>query len=489
MRLTNKAFSCAIRQRIGLPSHDHAASGCHCEAEHAQPQNEHFDSRHALSCQHQLHGEVTGRHNRVVNILAKWANHLGWSSQKEAMLSMQRRADLRLTDPDGQDYLIDVTFASPTCPSSIERAHSDTEVLGAATKAAQRKRAQYRNLIEGGEKFVPFALEVDGGMHDEAINFVKRLARSAYDNDNCPLSSAEVRTAIVSEIAIATQIGNFRTFRRNLNNNIRAGLVVRSAQAHSHELDDDDGTFFGDDRDAPPQHPRAAASPHTPERKEDYQHRHSSSPLNDSSLSTLVLPEDQHLHSFPGLVLPEDPQQQAQALAEADGLTEPDDHTCTGSEHAEAEDPSAEFDRLARADPTVHAIVAVNPQLQGALPDHQLSQLRAPSLAARSRSPSVLSYSTEAEQEGSQRTLQAHLQQHKARSSSKSHASRKSTSSTARASEAGSINTEEAAAETQATAAEDDESDALAALFSALAGTDSDSGAQGNASDKPHRSA
>lgn len=423
-----------------------------------------------------------------------------------------RRADLRITDPDGQDYLLDVTFTSPTCPSSIERAHSDTEVLGAATKAAQLKLAQYSRFIQGHEKFVSFALEVDGGMHDEAINFVKRLARSAYNNDSCPFNHAEVYTAIISEIAVATQIGNFRTFRRNLNNNIKEGFVVRSAQAHSHDLDDDEAVFFGDDRDLPPQQPHVPASPHTPERKADREHeqapaqptpeslnlsqplvqecphhghQRADTPSHCSSMSGLELPPDRPLHSR--VIVQSPDAAPAQQIAPLDGLTEPVEHSRSNSQQIDGlteideqsrsksrrthvEDPGAEFDRLAQADPTVHSIVAINPALHGVFSDPLASQ-------HRDRSPSVLSYSTDREQEGSQTTFQAHLQQHSVKSSRKPSAQRKIID----------VEAASAASGGKVSASENDDEE-LAQLFSRMAGTDSDSGARGGAADEPDHS-
>jgi hypothetical protein len=204
-------------------------------------------------------------------------------------------------------------------------------------------------------------------------------------------------------------------------------------------------------------------------------------------MSRLVLPPDRPLHSRVIVLSPD--AAPAQQIAPTDGLTEPVEHSRSNSQqiatdgfteieeqsrsssrHTHVDDPGAEFDRLAQADPTTHSIVAINPALQGLFSDP-------PSGQHRDRSPSVLSYSTDREQEGSQTTFQAHLHQHSAKLSHKPNAQRKIFDVEAASAASGKVS-----------AAENDDSEQLAQLFSRMAGTDSDSGARGGTPNEPDHS-
>jgi hypothetical protein len=105
-------------------------------------------------------------------------------------------------------------------------------------------------LLHKNDVFVPFAAETDGGLSDQAKNFITTLSHLADDDNSCRWTQAEAFKEIIAEIAIAIQRGNHRISQRALNNNIRAGLVVRQEpQPSSPKAQDDDTDFHGDDRD------------------------------------------------------------------------------------------------------------------------------------------------------------------------------------------------------------------------------------------------
>ena len=202
-QLSNKAFASAVRLRLGLPFTEHKVNGCVCAAEQTDPNSRIFDPRHDLSCIKLKHLEVTQRHDSVKNLIHKWATRLGASSVLEPQHSQysQHRADIRISFPDGQDYVLDVTITNPTCPSAIQRAHSHERVLGAATQAAKAKTTQYRpQLADTIDEFVPIAAEVDGGIHDQAVNFIKRMTRLCKDDASCCWTPREAYHAIINEI-------------------------------------------------------------------------------------------------------------------------------------------------------------------------------------------------------------------------------------------------------------------------------------------------
>jgi hypothetical protein len=275
--LKNEEFANSVRIRLGLPHSDHLVTGCVCGQPHADPQAWLFDIRHDLSCTKFKHIDVTQRHDMVKTILHKWANRLGAASVIEWKFDdSKNRADIRITFPNGQDYVIDVVITNPTSPSAIG-AGSYKKPLAAASKAAKRKVARYKKLklLHKNDVFVPFAAEADGGLSDQAKNFITTLSHLADDDNSCRWTQTEAFKEIIAEIAIAIQRGNHRISQRALNNNIRAGLVVRQDPQSSSPEAQDDTDFHGDDRDLP--------SSDAPDRKDEIINVYNPSPVAQST--------------------------------------------------------------------------------------------------------------------------------------------------------------------------------------------------------------
>lgn len=160
----------------------------------------------------------------------------------------QEKADIIAELPDGKDYVIDFAVTSASCPSAI-KLHSDSKTLAAATAVVNSKKAKYRQNLAGSDTvFVPFVVESDGGLHDEATNFVSQLAKLTLEDNSCCWTQTEAFKSVICEIAVAIQKGNYRITRHALRINRHAGFVVSKDQAEQPGGDEVE-SFYGDDRD------------------------------------------------------------------------------------------------------------------------------------------------------------------------------------------------------------------------------------------------
>jgi hypothetical protein len=254
-RLSNQVFSAAVRQRLGLSHTDDTLTGCVCGKDSSKPEKKTFDPSHDLSCIKFKQSDVTLRHDSVKVVLNKWLHRLNVATHMEHLYApdSQERADIIAAPPDGRDYVIDVAVTSATCPSAIKKG-SASKTLAAATAVVNSKKAKYRqNLAGSGEELVAFVAEADGGLHDEATNFIKQLAKLTLEDNSCGWTQSEAFRAVICEIAVAIQKGNHRITRHALRINRHAGFVISKDQAE--QPGDDSKSFYGDDRDMnePPQ--------------------------------------------------------------------------------------------------------------------------------------------------------------------------------------------------------------------------------------------
>lgn len=299
-RLSNEAFSTAVRLRLGISHTDDAIKGCGCRLPSSKPADKSFDPRHDLSCIKSKQSDVTYRHDLVKIALNKWLRRMNAASYMEWLYAegTKLRADIWCTLPTGEDYTVDIAITSATCPSAVEK-RSHRQPFAAASAVARSKRTKYRGYLAGsGAEFVPFVSEADGGMIDDAVNFVKQIAEAAAEDNSCGWTQTEAYRHIIGEVAVAIQKGNHRIIRRALSNNRRAGFIVSKEQAG--ELDDDAQSFYGDDRDLRQQPQREQQSFDEGQRQQqqtdadsEREHKHS-----ESIASTeIVLPsESSHSH-------------------------------------------------------------------------------------------------------------------------------------------------------------------------------------------------
>ena len=130
---------------------------------------------HALCC---AHNGLYRRHNHIRGALFHLAQSANWSPVLEKQLpnSLDRPADLLLQNLDSRPTAVDVTVVHPLRPSAsvAVRAQRDS----AAADAEAQKIARNRVVCEGaGWNFMPFGLEVTGGLGPAAKKLCRRLTQ------------------------------------------------------------------------------------------------------------------------------------------------------------------------------------------------------------------------------------------------------------------------------------------------------------------------
>ena len=126
--------------------------------------------------------EITLRHDQLVQLLARYLKLAGAVvvlEPKHVFSETNKRPDLQVV-LGSKVYLIDITIVNPTAPSNLR--HSQ-KVLGQASAAEKAKIRKYGELsIQQNCIFVPFVIEVYGGIGKMAQEFLNEVSVFAHDH-------------------------------------------------------------------------------------------------------------------------------------------------------------------------------------------------------------------------------------------------------------------------------------------------------------------
>ena len=171
-----------------------------------------IDPFHPLSCSSQTGREITLRHDSIVNDLQQGTIAAGGVCVKEpTRLSPdgdRNRPDLQLVI-GSQQILVDVTIRNPTSPTYYEcRGGSAEQQLRSTVIAEQQKTAKYSTMAKAqGAKFLPFAVEMYGGMGKSAKQLLQLINKSARDQ-MLMWPYQQIMQNLKGDIAISIQRGN-----------------------------------------------------------------------------------------------------------------------------------------------------------------------------------------------------------------------------------------------------------------------------------------
>ena len=172
LHLRASEFIPVVKYRLGIPLHSTSGLCPACSA----PSDRMGD--HSLGCR--TTGDRIARHNMLRDVLfeAAASADLGPSKEERHLLpgTSARPGDITIRRwTNGKDGAIDVTVASPLCPSHVTEAAA--QAGAALEKACKRKvRETAEACLREGVVFLPFALETLGGLHKGAIIQVKLIA-------------------------------------------------------------------------------------------------------------------------------------------------------------------------------------------------------------------------------------------------------------------------------------------------------------------------
>jgi hypothetical protein len=158
------------------------------------------------------------RHNAVRDILFRLGQELGVTVAREPLFptlvrgSEGRRPDVVFRNWEGdQDLFVDVVGSSSLALSNL----GEFVPGGAATKAAARKNASYREILNSQPSsvvFRAFSFETLGGLHTDALGLISRLQGlvhlAALTHDDTVFYSVAKRVSFVIAKAVGRQLSS-----------------------------------------------------------------------------------------------------------------------------------------------------------------------------------------------------------------------------------------------------------------------------------------
>ena len=196
------AIRFAAQNRLGTA--EFKASKCACGEAHPT-------ITHVLSCK-KLRGRFV-RHDVIVNLLASITRRLGLTAITEVMVveGKQKRMDIVITLPTRRVW-IDVSIINPLAPSYLR--HKDPK--------SSREKAKTSNwgahAEQRGVEFIPFIVDVYGGIGEQAKKWLGELAKVAARRNMVDIIGRDItpdtwqgqfRWELVSQIGAALAHANY----------------------------------------------------------------------------------------------------------------------------------------------------------------------------------------------------------------------------------------------------------------------------------------
>ena len=158
-----------------------------------------------MTCAPLTRGELTRRHDAVVDATARVARLVGAQVQQEVGgldPHSTKRPDLFIVFP-GRMLLVDVVVTHSLTSSRIARGQS-----GAATKQAekQKKYAGVASLLGSG--LLSLSVDTCGGMATDAVSLVEAIGEEGERCSAGTWSSTRIKKMLLGSIAVALQRGN-----------------------------------------------------------------------------------------------------------------------------------------------------------------------------------------------------------------------------------------------------------------------------------------
>ena len=219
LRLADAEYTIAARLNLGLspfPARTAAALPEHCPlCTHTQtgaPMLLSDDPWHWLTCASLTRGELTRRHDAVVNAIARVAWLVGAQVQTEVQgldPHSTMRPDLQLVFP-GRMLLVDVVVAHSLTSSRVARGQS------AATTKQTEKHTKYARVASRLEaELLNLSVDTCGGMASHAVKLVEAIGEEGERWSAGTWSSGHIKRMLLGSIAVALQRGNAMVMLRH----------------------------------------------------------------------------------------------------------------------------------------------------------------------------------------------------------------------------------------------------------------------------------
>ena len=212
LRLSDVEYAVAARLSLGLqpfPQRVVKVLPEHCplctHSQTGEPVPLRHDPWHWMTCAPLTRGELTSRHDAVVNATARVARLVGAQVQSEVEgldPHSTKRPDLLIVFP-GRMLLVDVVVTHSLTSSRIARGQN-----GAATKQAEKQK-KYAGVASWlGSELLSLSLDTSGGMATDAVLLVEAIGEEGERCSAGTWSSSRIKRMLMGSIAVALQRGN-----------------------------------------------------------------------------------------------------------------------------------------------------------------------------------------------------------------------------------------------------------------------------------------
>jgi hypothetical protein len=213
LRLTNLEYIISTKMRLGLKPHDAmelSCRGCSVPIEDC-------NYYHYMSCNLKLSGSMIARHNHIINIIRYIVQLAGGASRTEPVHLTDNngnRTDIEVIMGD-KHYQLDVSIVSPLSLSYLTPTAKPTQLQLAKRKAVAKTSKHIQNSTSAGATFIPFIVEIFGGMINECKTFLEFVIRNSYDFIPNHVHSY-LKSNLFHLISVAIQQGNSLLYNRGV---------------------------------------------------------------------------------------------------------------------------------------------------------------------------------------------------------------------------------------------------------------------------------
>ena len=214
-RLSDVEYAIAARLNLGLnpfPARAMAALPEHCplciHSQTGAPVLLRDDPWHWLTCAPLTRGELTRRHDAVVDATARVAQLVGAQVQKEVHgldPHSNKRPDLMIVFP-GRTLLNDVVVTHSLTSSRVARGQN-----AATTKQAEKHKKYAGVASRLGAELLNLSVDTCGGVASDAVRLIEAIGEEGELWSAGTWNDSHIKRMLLGVIAVAVQRGNAMT--------------------------------------------------------------------------------------------------------------------------------------------------------------------------------------------------------------------------------------------------------------------------------------
>ena len=218
-----EAFKISVKLNLLIDIFPDNLKGCHCPCPRVDDKviiGDPSNDLHCFDCSLVASNRIS-RHNVIYNELSRLILKYIPSSSVESEYQIRfqnitdKKADLKVTLPNGDIFFVDVTICN-----SGAKSYQNMDILSLLREKEKNKTAQYNSVgfDENSRNFIPFVLDVSGTLGKRAMDFIQHLHH--LDSNR----SERCRSLVLHNLNVALASGLAKSvfaFNNGMNNSIR----------------------------------------------------------------------------------------------------------------------------------------------------------------------------------------------------------------------------------------------------------------------------